>query len=83
VAQLTTGFSGCFQKGEPLEVRGRGTRDRWELADRAACRQQYASLQDQVLIIEDGKVLGMAPKSAIQALPANGGTGGPPTDGGR
>jgi hypothetical protein len=83
VSQLASGFSGCFQKGEPLEVKGRGTRDRWELADRAACRQQYAQLQDQVMIIEDGKVLGMVPKSAIQELPADGGTGRPATDGGR
>lgn len=79
-AQLAS--SGCFQKGEPLEVKGRGRRDRWELADRAACRQQYASLQDQVLIIEDGKVLAQVPRSAIQAIPVDGGTGGP-TDGGR
>jgi hypothetical protein len=80
-AQLAS--SGCFQKGEPLEVKGRGRRDRWELADRAACRQQYASLQDQVLIIEDGKVLAQVPRSAIQAIPVDGGTGGPATDGGR
>lgn len=83
VTQLASGFSGCFQKGEPLEVRGRGTRDRWELADRAACRQQYGSLQDQVMIIEDGKVLGMVPRSAIQELPADGGTGPSSPDGGR
>jgi hypothetical protein len=74
--------SGCFQKGEPLEVKGRGRRDRWELADRPACRQQYASLQDQVLIIEEGKVLAQVPRSAIQAIPVDGGTGGP-RDGGR
>jgi hypothetical protein len=80
-AQLAS--SGCFQKGEPLEVKGRGRRDRWELADRPACRQQYASLQDQVLIIEEGKVLAQVPRSAIQALPTDGGTGGPATDAGR
>lgn len=83
VAQLASGFSGCFQKGEPLEVTGRGTRDRWELADRPACRQQYGSLQDQVMIIEDGKVLGMVQKSAIRELPSDGGTGPSSRDGGR
>jgi hypothetical protein len=80
-AQLAS--SGCFLKGEPLEVKGRGRRDRWELADRPACRQQYAPLQDQVLIIEDGKVLAQVPRSSIQAIPADGGTGGPSSDGGR
>lgn len=79
-AQLAS--SGCFQKGEPLEVKGRGRRDRWELADRPACRQQYASLQDQALIIEEGKVLAQVPKSAIQAIPVDGGTG-PTPDAGR
>jgi hypothetical protein len=79
-AVLASGFSGCFQKGEPLEVRGRGLRDRWELQDRPACRQQYGSLQDQILITENGKVFGLAPKSSIQALPADGGL---PPDGGR
>lgn len=75
--------SGCFQKGEPLEVKDRGRRDRWELADRPACRQQYAPLQGQVLIIEDGKVLAQVPRSAIQAVPVDGGTAGPAPDGGR
>ena len=71
-SELASGFSGCFQKGDPLEVTGRGLRDRWELQDRAACRQQYGSLQDQVLIIEEGKVIALAPKSAIKELPADG-----------
>ncbi|WNG47436.1 hypothetical protein F0U60_27430 [Archangium minus] len=83
VAELASAFSGCFQKGEPLEVKGRGTRDRWELADRVACRQQYGQLQDQVMIVEDGKVLGMVPRSAIQELPSDGGTTGSTPDGGR
>ena len=78
-AQLAS--SGCFQKGEPLEVKGRGRRDRWELADRPACRQQYASLQDQALIIEEGKVLAQVPKSSIQAIPVDGGTGSTPDAG--
>ena len=80
VAQLASGFSGCFQKREPLEVKGRGLRDRWELQDRVACRQQYGSLQDQALIVEEGKVLALVPKSSIQAIPTDGGV---PPDGGR
>lgn len=77
-AQLASGFNGCFQKGESLNVQGRGLRERWELADRVACRQQYASLQDTVFLIEDGKVLGTAPKSAIQRVPVDAGTPPPP-----
>ncbi|QRK06512.1 hypothetical protein JQX13_41525 [Archangium violaceum] len=83
VSELASAFSGCFQKGEQLEVKGRGPRDRWELADRLACRQQYGQLQDQLLIVEDGKVLGMVPRSAIQEIPSDGGTTGSTPDGGR
>ncbi|HEY0095370.1 MAG TPA: hypothetical protein VGB96_13655, partial [Archangium sp.] len=78
--ELSSGFSSCFVKGDPLEVRGRGLRDRWELANRAECRQRYGSLQDQILIIDDGKVFALAPKSSIMELPADGGF---PSDGGR
>ncbi|ATB33857.1 hypothetical protein [Melittangium boletus] len=74
VAELSSGFSGCFKQGESLQVQGRGIRESWELADRAACRQQYASLQDQLMIVENGKVLGLAPRSALQAVSADGGT---------
>ncbi|HEX8539835.1 MAG TPA: hypothetical protein VF664_20400, partial [Cystobacter sp.] len=78
-----SGFSGCFQKGEQIDVKGRGLRDRWELQDRAACRQQYAPLQEQVLIIEEGKVLALAPKKSIQAVSTDGGTPSPAADAGR
>jgi hypothetical protein len=81
--ELASGFSGCFKQGESLQVQGRGLRDRWELADNTACRQEYAALQDQVLIIEDGKVLALAPRKSIQAVPTDGGTGGPAADAGR
>ena len=73
-SELASGFSGCFQKGEPVEVRNRGTRERWELADRATCRQQYAALADQVLLIEEGKVLALVPKSSLQSIPEDGGS---------
>jgi len=73
-SELASGFSGCFQKGEQVEVRNRGVRDRWELADRATCRQQYAALADQVLLIEEGKVLALVPKSSLQSIPEDGGS---------
>ena len=76
LSQLASGFNGCFVKGESLNVQGRGMRDRWELVDRVACRQQYGSLADQVLIIEDGKVLGMAPKGSIQRVRPDAGVPG-------
>jgi hypothetical protein len=81
--ELASGFSGCFKQGESLQVQGRGLRDRWDLSDSPACRQQFAALQDQVLIIEEGKVLALAPKKSLQAIPTDGGTPGPAADAGR
>lgn len=81
-AKLASGFNGCFQQGESLDVQGHGLRDRWEMVDRADCRRRYASLQGQVLIIEDGKVLGMAPTASIQRVGSDGGSPGTPPDGG-
>ncbi len=66
VSELANGFQGCFQKGAPLEVTGRGMRDRWELSGSARCRQSYGPLQDQVLVVEDGKVLAVVPRSSIE-----------------
>jgi hypothetical protein len=76
-SELASGFQGCFQKGAPLEVTGRGMRDRWELSGSARCRQSYGSLQDQVIVVEDGKVLAVVPRSSIEETPAS------PKDGGR
>ncbi|EPX56669.1 hypothetical protein D187_008011 [Cystobacter fuscus DSM 2262] len=81
--ELASGFSGCFKQGESLQVQGRGQRDRWDLSDSPACRQQFAALQDQVLIIEEGKVLALVPKQSLQAIPTDGGTPSPAADAGR
>ena len=67
-SELANGFQGCFQKGAPLEVTGRGMRDRWELSGSARCRQSYGSLQDQVIVVEDGKVLAVVPRSTIEEI---------------
>ncbi|MFY0576866.1 hypothetical protein ACN28S_23325 [Cystobacter fuscus] len=53
------------------------------MSDSKACREQFAALQDQVLIIEEGKVLGPASKKSLQAIPTDGGTPGPAADAGR
>ncbi|MET0401123.1 MAG: hypothetical protein ABW123_01915 [Cystobacter sp.] len=76
--ELANGFYGCFQQGQSLQVMGRGMRDRWELKDSASCRQRFPSLQEQVFLIEDGKVLGLAPKKDIQAMSPDGGPQAPP-----
>ncbi|WNG17396.1 hypothetical protein [Cystobacter fuscus] len=82
-AELASGFSGCFKQGESLDVQGRGRRDRWDLSDSPACRAQFSALQDQALIIEEGKVLALVPKKSIQAIPTDGGSPSPAADAGR
>lgn len=74
-SELVAGFRGCFRRGPSIEVEGRGMRDTWELADRTACRLEYPSHQGTILLIEEGRVLSLLPRSALQTvtLTADGG----------
>ncbi|WP_426752158.1 hypothetical protein [Myxococcus sp. Y35] len=68
-SELVAGFRGCFQRGTPIDVQGRGMRETWQLADRTACQLEYPSHRDSILLIEEGKVLALFPKSAVQTVP--------------
>jgi hypothetical protein len=65
-SELTAGYLGCFQRMKQITVTGRGLRDAWELADRARCSQSYSGFVAKVVIVEDGKVFAVLPKSAVQ-----------------
>ena len=86
-SELVAGFRGCFQRGAPIEVQGRGVRETWQLVgDRTACRLEYPGHVDVVLLIEEGRVLTLLPKSAVQTVTvtADGGAAPQPAaDGGR
>jgi hypothetical protein len=81
-SELVAGYLGCFQRSSPITVKDRGQREAWEMAtDRARCSQVFPAFVGQVVLIEDGKVLTVLPKSAVQvtyqtadAGPAPGGT---------
>jgi hypothetical protein len=64
-SELTAGYLGCFQRMKQIEVKDRGMRDAWAMSDRARCSQSYPSFVDQVVLIEDGKVFAVLPKSGI------------------
>lgn len=83
-AELVAGFEGCFTRATPVTVEGRGMRDAWQLSDRASCQLGYPSHRDTVLVIEDGRVLALLPKSAMRTVRRyqDGGTV-PADDGGR
>lgn len=83
-SELVAGFRGCFQRGISIDVQGRGMRETWQLADRTACRLEYPQHQDAFLLIEEGKVLMLLPKSAVQTVPVTPDGGpAPATDAGR
>jgi hypothetical protein len=85
-SELVSGFRGCFVRGAPIQVEGRGMREMWEMANRTACRLEYPGHQDTLLLIEEGKVLALLPRSAVKtvAVTADGGTVPvPPADAGR
>ncbi|RKH38897.1 hypothetical protein D7X96_31660, partial [Corallococcus interemptor] len=83
-SELVAGFRGCFIRSVPVTVEGRGMRDTWQLSDRAACQLEYPTHRDTSLVIEDGRVLALLPKSAMRTVRryADGGTV-PETDAGR
>ncbi|WP_223632151.1 hypothetical protein [Corallococcus sp. EGB] len=83
-SELVAGFEGCFTRSTPVTVEGRGMRDTWQLSDRASCQLGYPSHRDSVLVIEDGRVLALLPKSAMRTVRRyeDGGTV-PADDGGR
>ena len=76
-SELSYGYERCFRRGEPLNVDGKGSRETWELENRLTCRQSYPSFAEQVVLIEDGRVLTVLPKSAIRVTYV-GPDGGPP-----
>lgn len=67
-SELVAGFRGCFRRGAPIEMQGRGIRETWELADRTSCRLEYPGHVDVVLLIEQGRVLTLLPRSAIRTV---------------
>ncbi|MBZ4422080.1 hypothetical protein K8638_37155 [Myxococcus sp. RHST-1-4] len=75
-SELVAGFRGCFRRGVPIDVEGRGMRETWELADRTSCRLEYPGHVDSLLLIEEGRVLTLLPKSAVRTVTvtADGGT---------
>lgn len=74
-SELVAGFRGCFRRGAPIEVQGRGLRETWELADRTSCRLEYPGHADVLVLIEEGRVLTLLPRSAVRtvSVPADGG----------
>ncbi|GMT99315.1 hypothetical protein KH5H1_34340 [Corallococcus caeni] len=83
-SELVAGFQGCFTRSMPVTVEGRGMRDTWQLSDRASCQLEYPSHRDTSLVIEDGRVLALLPRSAMRTVRRyeDGGTV-PANDGGR
>ncbi|ADO72005.1 hypothetical protein [Stigmatella aurantiaca] len=76
-SELASGYQGCFRRGDQINVTGRGMRESWELADRFSCRQAYPRFANQVVLIEDGRVLSVLAKSLTRLVPvaSDGGSG--------
>ncbi|SEK80992.1 hypothetical protein SAMN05444354_102407 [Stigmatella aurantiaca] len=66
---LGSGYQGCFRRGETINVTGRGMRESWELADRFSCRQAYPRFANQLVLVEDGRVLSVLAKSLTRLVP--------------
>ena len=61
------GYLGCFQREpKPITVMDRGPREAWAMSDRLRCNQEFPSFVGQLVIVEEGKVLTVLPKSAVR-----------------
>ncbi|MCK8498149.1 hypothetical protein M0222_10195 [Myxococcus fulvus] len=67
-SELVAGFRGCFKRGTPIDVEGRGIRDAWEMTDSTACRLEYPGHVGTVLLTEQGRVLMLLPKSSVTTV---------------
>lgn len=66
-SELVAGYLGCFQRSSSITVKDRGPREAWEIsAGRARCSQVFPTFVGQVVLIEEGKVLTVLPKSSVQ-----------------
>ena len=66
-SELVAGYLGCFQKASSITVKDRGLREAWEISPgRARCSQVFPTFVGQVVLIEEGKVLTVLPKSSVQ-----------------
>ncbi|NVJ26089.1 MULTISPECIES: hypothetical protein [Myxococcus] len=84
--ELVAGFRGCFKRGAPINVEGRGIRESWEMTDGTACRLEFPGHADTVLLVEEGRVLMLLPKSSVRSVQRPQETGTVPpagTDAGR
>jgi hypothetical protein len=82
-SELVAGYLGCFQRQpKPITVMDRGPREAWEMSDRLRCNQEFPAFVGQLVIVEEGRVLTVLPKSAVRMTyqTSDGGTvmGGPP-----
>jgi hypothetical protein len=82
-SELVAGYLGCFQRqSRPINVKDRGPREAWEMSDRARCNQVFSAFVGQLLIIEEGKVLAVLPKSTVETIYPDAGPAKPPAPGG-
>ena len=72
-SELVGGFRGCFSRGAPVDVVGRGPRQTWELQGSSRCRLEYPAHADSLVVVEDARVLMITPKSSVRTGPADAG----------
>ncbi len=73
LAEFQSRFSRCFQTGPELMVSGVGMRDTFQLRDNANCRDLHPDFTTLLLVVEEGKIAGMAKQSATSLRLPDGG----------
>jgi hypothetical protein len=73
-------FGTCFSYGRAVKVADKGMADTRLLNDRIQCQQRLPGFDKQVVLFQDGKVLGIIDRAQYDKPPAprDGGTPAPP-----
>ncbi|MDQ3264263.1 MAG: hypothetical protein M3Y59_11475 [Myxococcota bacterium] len=80
LAEFQSRFSRCFQAGPELMLSGVGMRQTFQLRDNANCRDLHPDFVTLLLVVEEGKIAGMAKQSATSLRLPDGGVPRQPQD---
>jgi len=80
VQEFNREFGTCFSYGRSVKVADKGMADTRLLNDRLQCQQRLPGFDKQVVLFQDGKVLGIIDRAQYDKPPAprDGGTPAPP-----
>lgn len=73
VAELQSLFGACLEPGPTIDVGGRGERQTFQLRASPQCPQRLPTVVGHLVLMEEGKVLGLLPQAQVKQEVLDGG----------